>query len=407
VRPRTLLILAGIILFLGLATGFSLTFRLGYVILLALGLAFVWRFSLLRGVTVERSVSTSYAQVGDSFTDQLTVYNRGWLHQFSIRVDDQSDFPGHSLSAIISVPPHSHRGWFGRAICRRRGVFRLGPVDLIAGDPFGLYQVQRRALPPREIIVYPRPVALPNFQVPTAALPGEGHHRKPSHQPAPNAFTIRDYVNGDSFNRIHWPSTARLGRLIVKEYELDPVSDLWIVLDGEAAVQAGSGPDSTEEHAVTIAASVGHHFIERNRAVGLITSGRPAAVLPTDRGDRQWAKILQHLAIYRATGTTDLANVITAESGRFGRTSTLIVITSSTHEAWVPALEAVVARGVRVAVILLEPATFGVPSSVLFAVSSLAGFGIPTFLVKQGDDIARALSIDQLDYDERLAHPGR
>lgn len=400
--PRILIAITIVVLFLALATGFALTFRLAYVIILAIVAAAIWRYGLLRGVSLERRISANYAQVGETFTDFMSIRNRGWLPQYWVRVEDESDFPGHNLSAIVSVGARSERTWFERVACLQRGVFRLGPVDLVAGDPFGLFEVRRRALPWRDVVVYPRPIALPSFHVPVAALPGEGHHRKPSHQPAPNAFTIRDYVTGDGFNRIHWASTARLGRLIVKEYELDPASDLWVLLDGQADVQAGSGLEGTEEYAVTIAASVAHHFLDRNRAVGLISTGSPIKIVPTDRGDRQWARILQHLAVFTAQGTTDLASVIAAEAPRFGRTTTLIVVTSSTDEAWTTMLESVVLRGVRVAVILLEPETFGRPSSVIFAVSNLAGLGIPTFLVKQGDDLARALSVDQLERAEGI-----
>jgi uncharacterized protein (DUF58 family) len=42
---------------------------------------------------------------------------------------------------------------------------------------------------------------------------------------------VRDYEPGDSFSRIHWRSTARRDRLVVKEFELDPLADIWIVPD--------------------------------------------------------------------------------------------------------------------------------------------------------------------------------
>lgn len=406
-RPRLLLILAAVAFFLALATGFALTFRLVYVILLALAVAAVWRFGLLRDTTVDRRIGAGYARVGESLTDWLTVRNQGWLPQFWIRVEDQGDFPDHNLSAIVTVPPRSERTWFKRTTCVRRGVFKLGPVDLIGGDPWGLFELRRRALPARQVVVYPHPVPLPSFDVPVAALPGGSHHRKPTQQPAPNAFTIRDYVNGDSFNRIHWASTARLGRLMVKEYELDPVSDLWIVLDGDAAVQAGSDAESTEEYGVTIAASLAHHYLVQNRAVGLIASGSPPVVLVSDRGDRQWPKILQTLASYRAGGSLPLSAVLATEGNRFGRNSTLIVITSSAAEDWVPLLHEIVARGIRSAVVLLEPETFGAPAKILLTVSSLAGLGVPTFLVKQGDNLTQALSIEQLQRADRDARPFR
>jgi uncharacterized protein (DUF58 family) len=67
-----------------------------------------------------------------------------------------------------------------------------------------------------------------------------------------NVAGVREYAPGDSFNRIHWPSTARAGRLIVKEFELDPTADIWLFLDMQREVQAGSAwetvPTPTVHH---------------------------------------------------------------------------------------------------------------------------------------------------------------
>ena len=49
---------------------------------------------------------------------------------------------------------------------------------------------------------------------------------------------MREYRPGDAFNRIHWPTTARTNRLMVREFELDPTVDVWIVLDLHSDVLA-------------------------------------------------------------------------------------------------------------------------------------------------------------------------
>jgi uncharacterized protein (DUF58 family) len=59
--------------------------------------------------------------------------------------------------------------------------------------------------------------------------------------------SVRDYAPGDSFNRIHWPSTARTGQLIVKEFELDPMADIWLFLDLEKRVQVGDVGESVPD----------------------------------------------------------------------------------------------------------------------------------------------------------------
>jgi uncharacterized protein (DUF58 family) len=87
-------------------------------------------------------------------------------------------------------------------------------------------------------VVTPHTVPITRFSPPVGYLPGgEAMHRRTPYVTA-SVSGVRDYAPGDSFNRIHWPSTARTSRLISKEFELDPLSDVWIFLDMHDDAQA-------------------------------------------------------------------------------------------------------------------------------------------------------------------------
>jgi uncharacterized protein (DUF58 family) len=215
---------------------------------------------------------------------------------------------------------------------------------------------------------------------------------------------IRDYTPSDSFNRIAWTTTARLGRLMVKEFDLDPTADVWVILDMEAAVhlppQAGVAPsddsepwrDSTEEFSVVVAASLAQHFLTQKRAVGLVTAGQHTEVLAAERGARQSVKLLEALAVIRAAGGLGLGELLLAESGRFGRHGTLVIITPSTDDDWVPALHTLLRGGLRAGVVMVEAATFGGAASPLLVVGHLATLRVPTLLLKRTDDLRLALA---------------
>jgi hypothetical protein len=205
----------------------------------------------------------------------------------------------------------------------------------------------------------------------------------------PNVASVRDYHPGDAFNRIHWPTTARTARLMVREFELDPTADVWIVVDLDADVHTGSGLESTEEYAVTAAASLARHLLDQGRAVGLVSQ---TATLPADRGPRQVERILEVLALVQATSHLTLAAMLSAETSRFARSSTLIVVTPSTAEAWARFCQALNGRGVHSSAVLIEAATFGQAPLTLLLVSSLAAAHIPTYLVKRGDRLEHALA---------------
>ena len=106
--------------------------------------------------------------------------------------------------------------------CPQRGFFELGPVQSAASDPLGLFRLKLSSGSSERLIVHPATVDLPGFVLLPADLPGEGPVHIRSQHVTTSAFSIRDYVPGDSLNRISWKSTARHGRLMVKEFEVEP-----------------------------------------------------------------------------------------------------------------------------------------------------------------------------------------
>lgn len=120
------------------------------------------------------------------------------------------------------------------------------------------------------LLIYPRVAHLPEFELPHGDS-GESHRRqRPFYGSQPSA-SITDYRPGDSLRKIHWPSTARRGHLMVKELDAEPSGDVWIILDLNKAVQQGSGATGTLEFGVIIAASLAAQLLGRgDRAVGLL-----------------------------------------------------------------------------------------------------------------------------------------
>lgn len=372
--------------------------------------ALVYSRISLRGVALSRSSRADRAQVGQTVTERIRVENRSRVAKLWLEIVDHSDLPGHQMSRVIHLGPNDANRWRVETWCSRRGRFRLGPLTLRSSDPFDLFPTSQEIPHSQELLIYPATVDLSGFRLPVGILAGGNSLQRRTPFVTPNASGVRQYLPGDSFNRIAWTATARTGHLMVKEFELDPTSDVWIVLDLEAAnhVEAarpgvslplGSQDiplsfwlDSTEEYAVTIAASLARHFLDQNRTVGLLANGAQPIVLPTDRGARQMVKVLELLAVAAADGTVSLAETLMAEGALFSRNSTVVVVSPSTDERWVQAVMELIARHARVVAVVVEPSTFGASESSLMVVSDLAAVGVPTYLVKYGDDISRALT---------------
>ncbi len=402
-RPLGILLLAGLSFLAAQGTGIALFFHLTYLLLALLALSFLWAWANLHGLRIERETFTHRTQVGEQARERITVENLWPLPKLWVQLQDHSDLPGHGPGFVSYLPGRQRRRWTARTLCHIRGKFTLGPASLISGDPFGIVRLERPVPVTNEVLVYPRTTPLPGFGIPSAELPGGQDVKSRTHHVTPNVASLRDYQPGDSFNRIHWRSTARAGKLLVKEFELDPTAEIYIVLDMQERAQqslaparrgqehAARQPETTEEYAVQAAASIAQHFLQQNRPVGLVSWGQHHEVIPAERESRQLFKILEALAVLRAYGTQPLAEMLAAESVRFGRNCTLVIVTPSLDARWVTSLQHLLYRGVRAVALLVDPQSFGGWHDNLAIRSALAELRVPTYVYRQGQSLADAL----------------
>ncbi|MSQ31373.1 MAG: DUF58 domain-containing protein [Dehalococcoidia bacterium] len=384
--------LAVLSIVVGFGSGFWMLFRLAYIALFAIALLYFWTRAMARGLSVSVERTTQRVTQGQAIEGRITVRSSALVPSMWLEVEDPSSVPGHTVKRVLTLGAGGVSVWNYRTRTRVRGLYTLGPVTVTASDPFGFFHVTRTFGEQSTILVYPNAPDLPNFYIPPANLPGEGRIRRRTHNVTPNVSGVRYYEPGDSFNRIHWPATASRGEPMVKLFELDPASDIWVVLDLERKHRAGEGEEGTEEAAVSVCASIARYFINANRSVGLITFDRNMRINEPDRGQNHYTRILESLALARAIGDVPLANLLAEESRRFGRHTTVVVVTPSPQQDWALTLMSLGGRGVKVAAVIIEADTFGGSTSSLDVYGTLAAGGIYAYTVKHNDDLGRALS---------------
>lgn len=399
-RLVLMFVLIGFTSFAALTNGFDLFFRITYVLLAVLLFTYVWMRMSTGGLNVEATGGVSRTQVGRNVVEHLTLTNDSPFPKPMLEVRQQvrrerepESAPVQQNARIVSLSGNGKRSWRYEIVCQRRGRYIVGPVLVRSGDPFGLFEREEAMGGTHSLIVYPDTEDLPHFNIPPAELPGEGRHRRRTQFTTPNAASVREYVHGDSFNRIHWPSVARTNQLMVKEYELDPASDFFVILDLDRRVQAGSGMDSTEEVGVKLAASIIKHYVELNRSVGLLAYGEEFASLKADRGGQQLAQAYELLAVATAQGRTSIGDLLAAEGSQFGRYTTAIIITPSIEEEWTHEVQHLLRRGARVAAVLLDSSTWGGRGTPLQTIGNLLALGVQTYVVRRGDDLGKVLSV--------------
>jgi uncharacterized protein (DUF58 family) len=361
-RRLPILVVGTIIVVAALSTGLSFLFFLVYLGMLVIAGSYLAARLGLTSLEAGFAIAQVHGHVGDQLRATYTVRNVGRIPKLWLETYNPSSLPVPLPGRAISLGPHAERTWVAKVPLSRRGHFRVDPLQIRTGDPFGLFESVAGVGHGVNVVVYPRIERIPRWRLPSADLDGSHASRERALQTTPLATGIRPYAPGDSFNRIHWKSTARQGEIQVKEFDLEQTADAWIVLDLDAGVQAGKGDRSTVEVGIRAAASIAAKALEEGRAVGLTASGRHATTLQADRGARQRLKVMQLLAAVDGDGHTPLAESLVVTLPRLRRGMTAVVITASDETEWIRPLASLRARGVACVVVLLDGPTFAVPA---------------------------------------------
>ncbi|MFE5259520.1 DUF58 domain-containing protein [Streptomyces coelicoflavus] len=169
------------------------------------------------------------------------------------------------------VEPGGRREVSYRVRSDLRGRYPLGPLQLRLTDPFGLCELTRSFSAHDTLTVIPRVEALPPVRL-SGEAKGYGEGRQRSLALAGDDDVIpRGYRYGDDLRRVHWRSTARYGELMVRREEQPQRARCTVLLDTRVVAFDGTGPDSAFEWAVSGAASVLVHMLERGFSVRLLT----------------------------------------------------------------------------------------------------------------------------------------
>ncbi|HET7328369.1 MAG TPA: DUF58 domain-containing protein [Nocardioidaceae bacterium] len=220
-----------------------------------------------------RSLTPSRIAVGQPTRVTLQLQNTGRLPSSLVRVEDQVPYVLGSRPRFVldETGPRWHRDINYTVRSEVRGRFTLGPLRVRISDPFGLIELTRGFQARNVLTVTPQVHQLSHGHL-GGEWSGTGDNR-------PRAFaaagaedvTVREYRDGDDLRRVHWPSSARLGELMVRREEQPFQSRATLIMDTRASAHRGSGPGSSFEWMVTAAASIGVHLAREGYALRLVS----------------------------------------------------------------------------------------------------------------------------------------
>lgn len=404
------LVLAGLTLvaYLGaLNRGQSLIWGIAAILLGTLVTSFVWPRWLVQRLEVGRT-GPSRATEGETITLSVVVRNLGWFPRYMIELTDHLPFVGAAsglpgsnpvlLGQIAYVPIQGSRNFNVTIPCEKRGLYQLGPVGLASSFPLGMAEARLQKNGDKQtLIIYPSvfPIMTLNLRG-TPSLAHRGGFLLPEGAGTAEFRGLREYRPGDNPRHVHWATSARLNKLIIKEFEPLAAASLLMVLDLATLSNVGQGKHATLEYMVKIAASIARYACKSGMPIRVEGQEKNPLHIQSGSGETHYAEILEALAIVAGDGQIHYAQVLEDIAHDCAAGETLVVFLSGTEsqqDATLRSLAVLRAQGLHLFAVLFDRLSFATPqasspsqsSSLLLA--GLQELGAHVVEIRYGDDL--------------------
>ena len=349
----------------------------------------------------------SRIEEGDILDTEIVIKNNGILPVFNLVLEDRLPCASSGERERKVLVEYLGREFPLRlkysCLCPQRGRYTIGPLTAYFFDPLGLFFLKRTYSLYAELYVYPETFKIKKFPALTkGVLPWFGIGTKRVSGDEDEFYGTREYKDGDPIRRIHWFSTARKNKLIVKEFQCQSFSRATIMFNLENDKNVGEGRESTTEYSIKIAASVARYLIEKDVSVEVIAHAGQVVHMPFNKGAEHLEDIFRFLAVAQAESHINLGEMFEEFSRYIPRNSNLIVIMPDTDWDFLPEMLSLERRDVSLIPLILISSTFlyladkkEITDYVKVKLSSRFNFN--PILFSRGDNLEEVF----LKYDER------
>lgn len=318
-----------------------------------------------RRLQVLRHLSDQRIFLGESLTVTLRFQNPtgiplAWVQFWESRPQPMATEP---LAGVLTLGARGKEEASYTLHTSKRGRYSVGPLRVVAGDPFGFSRLEGQAVGATSFTVYPRVVPLPGLGLPARLPTGDLASRRRLFEDPAWLTGTREYAPGDSMRRIHWNASARTGELVVKQFRHAMLLPCCIALNLNRADYDTRSFWLESETAITAAASLAAHLTEQKQQVALLALGRdPDDVdggvirLPLRQGRAALVEGLEVLARIEPAEEGDFAAAVTEEARRLPWGTLLCIVTPRETPAVAAACARLARGGQQVLLFVTDPA---------------------------------------------------
>lgn len=295
-------------------------------LLIAVGLGTLYVRRIAPRVGLDRTISPTQLHDGDRAIVEVVLVAGKPLH--SAFVEDVVQGLGAARFAADRVEAHDPMVARYEVLCRPRGVYRVGPAEVKVRDPFALAESGGTTGRIDRLVVYPTIEDLEGLPVVRGQDPNVNTSKASFSQTGgEDFFTLREYQVGDDLRRVHWPSSAKRDRLMIRQLETPWQSRALVLLDPR--LRSYGTPEAFEQ-AVRGAASAIRHLYRRGFSPTLWTGLKEGTTVGTAAA---YAVAMEELATVRTNREVDLRSFV----GRMRRSGlsggALVMVTGTPDDA--------------------------------------------------------------------------
>jgi uncharacterized protein (DUF58 family) len=288
---------------------FFVLYGLGGVFLVS----WIWLTMNLRGLSVSRK-HDDHAYFGQKISLQLEFHNRSFWPILWLRIDEHLPIELSSpnfFRSIVSLAPRERIRLSYQLHCRKRGYYSIGPLEILSGGFWGIFEGTKHHISSQRLVVYPRIVPITHLSVPSQTPIGSLQSPNRLIEDPSRLFGVRPYISGDSLRKIDWKTTASTNSLQVKRFQSSISLDAHLFLNLNQQDYEGRGIFSATELGITIAASLAVHLSQQRQSVGLTVLAEDPLVekedffnIPMGKGNAHLMQLLELLARVQRSRTS-------------------------------------------------------------------------------------------------------
>ncbi|MDD7795365.1 DUF58 domain-containing protein [Clostridium sp. 'White wine YQ'] len=212
-------------------------FAFAFLIILLLALGEFTRRNGFRNLKIKRTIKNNKVQIGEEIFVTTTIENKKWLPisflhlQQDIPSDLTTELNKNEVSLFLSIKWHERIKSTFKLKGEKRGVYLLKTVKLSLGDLFGFSSEVMQIDDYNEIIIYPPIKSIDSFYLVSNNIQGDNIIKRWIYKDPIFTRGIREYNVEDRMKDIHWPSSLKANKLMVKEYDYSSDRELIIILN--------------------------------------------------------------------------------------------------------------------------------------------------------------------------------